>query len=214
MLQAADLTIRLNPADDVVIARVEIAEGTTLLKEAIVHVSGVACPPVTRWRSASWRSGRVRCGAMARSSASPRADRARRACPRPQPGDGRFRARLRFLRRRRPTDIRRHGRHLPGHRARRRTGGHPQLYRHPHQRELLGHGGRADFADACAQRARWPTSPMSTAWSRSPTDGCGMAARARGCEMLRRTMAGYARHPNFAAVCSSGWAARPTRSRA
>jgi len=33
MLQAADLTIRLNPADDVVIARVEIAAGTTLPQE-------------------------------------------------------------------------------------------------------------------------------------------------------------------------------------
>jgi hypothetical protein len=29
MLQAADLTIRLNPADDVVIARVEIPAGTS-----------------------------------------------------------------------------------------------------------------------------------------------------------------------------------------
>src|SRR3972149_12211819 len=39
MLQAADLTIRLNPADDVVIARVDIAEGTTLLKENNVRVA-------------------------------------------------------------------------------------------------------------------------------------------------------------------------------
>jgi altronate hydrolase len=43
MLQAADLTIRLNPADDVVIARVEIPEGTTLLKEHGVRLS--ACVP-------------------------------------------------------------------------------------------------------------------------------------------------------------------------
>ena len=33
MLQATDLTIRLNPADDVVIARVELLAGTTLVKE-------------------------------------------------------------------------------------------------------------------------------------------------------------------------------------
>ncbi|MGH7634511.1 MAG: SAF domain-containing protein, partial [Burkholderiales bacterium] len=39
MLQAADLTIRLNPADDVVIARVELAAGTTLVKEANVSVA-------------------------------------------------------------------------------------------------------------------------------------------------------------------------------
>ena len=39
MLQAADPTIRLNPADDVVIARVEISEGTTLSKENNVRVA-------------------------------------------------------------------------------------------------------------------------------------------------------------------------------
>src|SRR4051812_44292094 len=39
MLQAADLTIRLNAADDVVIARVEIPAGTTLVKESNVRVS-------------------------------------------------------------------------------------------------------------------------------------------------------------------------------
>jgi altronate hydrolase len=39
MLQAADLTIRLNAADDVVIARVEIPAGTTLVKEGNVAVA-------------------------------------------------------------------------------------------------------------------------------------------------------------------------------
>ena len=39
MLQAADLTIRLNPADDVVIARVEIPSGTTLVKESNARVA-------------------------------------------------------------------------------------------------------------------------------------------------------------------------------
>jgi altronate hydrolase len=35
MLQAADLTIRLNPADDVVIARIELPAGTEVIKEKI-----------------------------------------------------------------------------------------------------------------------------------------------------------------------------------
>jgi len=39
MLQTADLTIRLNAADDVVIARVGIADGTTLAKEGGVRVT-------------------------------------------------------------------------------------------------------------------------------------------------------------------------------
>src|SRR4026208_1244021 len=40
MLQAADLTIRLNPADDVVIARIELDPGTTLVKEGNLAVTG------------------------------------------------------------------------------------------------------------------------------------------------------------------------------
>jgi len=40
MLQAADLTIRLNAADDVVIARLELVAGTTLVKEGNVVVAG------------------------------------------------------------------------------------------------------------------------------------------------------------------------------
>jgi altronate hydrolase len=44
MLQAADLTIRLNPADDVVIARVEIPAGTALLKEGNVRVARTVPP--------------------------------------------------------------------------------------------------------------------------------------------------------------------------
>jgi altronate hydrolase len=43
MLQAADITIRLNPADDVVIARIEIPEGTMLLRENVR--TAVRVPP-------------------------------------------------------------------------------------------------------------------------------------------------------------------------
>ena len=35
MLQAADIVIRLNPADDVVIARIDIPEGTMLLRDNV-----------------------------------------------------------------------------------------------------------------------------------------------------------------------------------
>ncbi len=42
MLQAADLTIRLNPADDVVIARVELPAGTEIIKEKVR--TGVTVP--------------------------------------------------------------------------------------------------------------------------------------------------------------------------
>ena len=49
MLQAADLTIRLNPADDVVIARVELPAGTTLSRRE-TSPSPRACPQDTRSR--------------------------------------------------------------------------------------------------------------------------------------------------------------------
>jgi altronate hydrolase len=41
MLQTADITIRLNPADDVVIARIEIPAGTELIKEGVRVVGNV-----------------------------------------------------------------------------------------------------------------------------------------------------------------------------
>ena len=41
MLQAADLTIRLHPQDDVVIARVELPAGTLLTKENVPIPLGV-----------------------------------------------------------------------------------------------------------------------------------------------------------------------------
>jgi altronate hydrolase len=44
MLQTADLTIRLHPADDVVIARVEIPEGTLLVQERGVRVAARVPP--------------------------------------------------------------------------------------------------------------------------------------------------------------------------
>ena len=71
MQHAADLTIRLNPADDVVIARVDIPEGTTLRSENNVRVAGARA----RWaQDRRARSCRVhRCGATTRSSVSPRA---------------------------------------------------------------------------------------------------------------------------------------------
>jgi altronate hydrolase len=43
MLQAADIVIRLNPADDVVIARIDIPEGTMLLRENVR--TAVRVPP-------------------------------------------------------------------------------------------------------------------------------------------------------------------------
>ncbi len=67
MLQAADLTIKLNPADDVVIARVETARRHRTDQGRGPGVRST-CPPGTRSPSATSRKAR-RCAATTRSSA-------------------------------------------------------------------------------------------------------------------------------------------------
>ena len=58
---------------------------------------------------------------------------------------------------------------LPGHRPAGRPGRHPQLHRHPHLGELLGHRRQADRRAGSAVTACSRTSRTSTASSRSPT---------------------------------------------
>ena len=97
--------------------------------------------------------------------------------------------------------------HLRRHRPPRRPRRDPQLHRHPHQRQLLGHGGA---------RHRRPLPP------RHPPRGAGRLSQRRrrrradprrrlrhrlhgpAIKLLRRTLAGYARHPNFHSVLMIG----------
>src|SRR5262245_39376868 len=70
MLQAADIVIRLNAADDVVIARVDIPEGTMLLREDVrTAVKVLAGHKIAVKDIATARP----CAATTRSSASRRA---------------------------------------------------------------------------------------------------------------------------------------------
>ena len=194
MLQAVELTIRLHPADDVVIARM-IATGILRTREnvrAAVTIpaaascgarhragqAGVALQPDHRFRHARYQSGR--------------------ACPRAQPRDGQTLQRdYAFSSLEEGNAVRRSGSDLPGYRARRRTRRDFQLHRHPDQRELLGY-----------RRAWWPSTSRtgsrntrtSTAWWRSRTRRAAWLPEGEGMDILRRTMAGYARYPNFYAT--------------
>ena len=87
---------------------------------------------------------------------------------------------------------------LPGHRAGRRARRDAQLHRHPHQRELLGHGG-ADDRRAFQEPACDDYPNVDGVVALTHGTGCGMASEGEAMDVLRRTLAGYARHPNFAA---------------
>ena len=72
----------------------------------------------------------------------------------------------------------RHLRRLP---PRQRQGGHAQLHRHPHQRELLGLGGPLHGRGGRRAPASWPITPTSTASSSFVHGtGCGLAGSGRG----------------------------------
>ena len=165
MLQAADLTIRLHPDDDVVIARSRSRPAPCSPRRTCAPSSPF--PPATRSPCAtSLRASR--CAATTRSSASPRAT-SRRAttCMCTTSADGRLSARLRFLRLLKTDTVLPRTGDIPGHRARRRPRRHAQLHRHPDQRELLGDGRAHDRR--ALRRTGWTTTRMSTAWSRSRT---------------------------------------------
>ena len=97
------------------------------------------------------------------------------------------------------TEFRRRTGDLPGHRARRWPCGDAQLHRHPHQRELLG--DRGAHGRGSLQKSVWTSIPnVDGVVALTHKTGCGMASEGEGMDVLRRTMAGYARHPNFFAT--------------
>ena len=144
MLQAADLTIRLHPDDDVVIARLEIPTGTLLTKENVRAM--VTIPAGHKIAVRAVAAGQA--GAPLQPDHRLRHARHRRRRPRAraQHRDGRLPARLCLFVPGKEDRLRREPGHLHGHRARRRPRGDAQLHRHPLQRELLGDRGADDRA--------------------------------------------------------------------
>src|SRR5471030_156638 len=197
MLQAADLTIRLNPADDVVIARVEIPEGTTLLKEHGVRVSArvpaghkiavrevKAGSPVRRYNQIIGFATRdIRAGehVHVHNIAMGDFDRDYAYC-----ADAK------------PTDYVAEPATFEG------------IVRADGRVATRNYIGILTSVNCSATVARmiarhfdnrldaWPNVDGVVALTHK--SGCGMASEGEPMDVLRRTMAGYARHANFCAV--------------
>jgi altronate dehydratase len=54
--------------------------------------------------------------------------------------------------------------------------------------------------------------PLDGVVAFAQTSGCGMSSPSEHFDVLRRTLAGYARHPTWPACSSWAWAASATRS--
>ena len=197
MLQAVDLTIRLNAADDVVIARVEIAQGTTLTKEGNLRVAA-----------------RVPAGHKIAVRAIKRGEPVRRynqiigfATGDIGAGDhvhvhniamGDFDRDYAYCADARPTDYIAQPASFQG------------IVRADGRVATRNYIGILTSVNCSATVARMIARHFENRLDAYPNvdgvvalthkSGCGMASEGEPMEVLRRTMAGYARHPNFYAV--------------
>jgi altronate hydrolase len=197
MLQAADLTIRLNPADDVVIARVELAAGTTLVKEGNVAVAArvpaghkiavrevKAGQPVRRYNQIiGFATKDIRPGEHVHVHNLGMVD---------------FERDYAFCADARATDYAAQPASFEG------------IVREDGRVATRNYIGILTSVNCSATVARMIADHFRNRLDAYPNvdgvvalthkTGCGMASEGEGMEVLRRTMAGYARHPNFFAA--------------
>jgi altronate hydrolase len=197
MLQAADLTIRLNAADDVVIARVELAAGTTLVKEANVAVATRvpaghkvavrdvdAGQPVRRYNQIIGFATRdIRAGEHVHVHNLAMGD---------------FERDYAFAADRKDTDYIAPQATFQG------------IVRQDGRVATRNYIGILTSVNCSATVARAIADHFRNRLEKFPNvdgvvalthkSGCGMASDGEPIDVLRRTMAGYARHPNFFAV--------------
>jgi altronate hydrolase len=200
MLQAADLTIRLHPNDDVVIARVEVPAGTLIPKENVR--AGAAIPA----------GHKLAVRAVAQGSPVRRYDQIIGFASRPiQPGDhvhvhnlamGEFERDYAFC-----ADVK-ETKYL----------GAPATFlgivREDGRVATRNYIGILTSVNCSATVARMVAEHFRGNLQDFPNvdgvvalthkTGCGMASEGEGMELLRRTMTGYAQHPNFHAVLNIG----------
>src|SRR5882724_13150839 len=196
MLQAADLTIRLHPEDDVVIARVELPAGTLVPKERI-RVS-VRVPP----------GHKVAVRDVAKGAPVHRYNQIIGFATQPiKAGDhvhvhsvamGDFQRDYAFCALRRETEYVAQPATFMGIK---RTDGRVAT------RNYIGILTSVNCSATVARmiadhfRNRLDDFPnVDGVVALTHKTGCGMASEGEGMEVLRRTMAGYARHPNFFAT--------------
>jgi altronate hydrolase len=197
MLQATDLTIRLHPADDVVIARVELPAGTTLVKEGNVAVAArvpaghkVAVrdvktgQPVRRYNQIIGFATRdIRAGEHVHVQ---------------NLGMGDFKRDYAFSQACIKTDFVEIPSTFQG------------IVRADGRVATRNYIGILTSVNCSATVARAIADSFRNKLEKFPNvdgvialthkSGCGMASDGEAIDVLRRTMAGYARHPNFFAV--------------
>ena len=192
MLQAADLTIRLHAEDDVVIARVELPAGHADREGERARRGGIPAGHKVAVRAVAKGQPVRRYHQIIGFATQPIA-----------PGDhvhvhnvamGDFERDYAFCRTRSRPICAEPATFMGscGRRPRRDA----QLHRHPDQRELLGDRRAHD-------RRSFPTNRLDDypnvdgVVALTHKTGCGMASDGEATDLLRRTIAGYARHPNF-----------------
>jgi len=197
MLQAADLTIRLNSADDVVIARVEIPAGTALLKEGNVRLARTV-PPGHKVAVRDLKQGQaVRRYNQIIGFAS-RDIRAGEHVHVHNIAMGEFERDYAFGADVKPVDFAQPAATFQG------------IVRSDGRVATRNYVGILTSVNCSATVARMIArhfenrldaySNVDGVVALTHKSGCGMASEGEGIDILRRTMAGYARHPNFYAV--------------
>ena len=196
MLQAADLTIRLHPDDDVVIARVEIPAGTLLQKENLRATSRIpaghkvavrdigAGKPARRYNQIiGFATGDIKAGEHVHVH---------------NLSMGTFERDYAFCQDVKPTDFVAEPATFMG--IKRADG---RVATRNYIGILTSVNCSATVAKMIARHFEnrlgdYPNVDGVVALTHKT--GCGMASEGEGIDVLRRTMAGYARHPNFFAT--------------
>jgi altronate hydrolase len=196
MLQAVELTIRLHPEDDVVIARIELATGTRVTRESVsalvtipaghkLAVRDIASgQPVRRYNQIIGFATRdIKAGEHVHVH---------------NLGMGDFQRDYAFCSLRRETDFFPEKATFQG------------IVRADGRVATRNYIGILTSVNCSATVARMIAEHFKTRLDKYPNvdgvvalthkSGCGMASEGEGMEVLRRTMAGYARHPNFFAT--------------
>lgn len=201
MLQAADLTIRLNAADDVVIARVEIPAGTKLLAEGGIEVAArvppghkIAVRPVAQGQPVRRYNQII--------GFATRAIRAGEHVHVHNLAMGDFQRDYAFCADAKAVDMAAQPATFQGIVRRDGTNAGRVATRN-YIGILTSVNCSATVARMIARHfenrlATYPNVDGVVALTHK--SGCGMASEGEGMDVLRRTMAGYARHPNFFAV--------------
>jgi len=200
MLQAAELTIRLHPGDDVVIARVEIPAGTLIQREGVRTAAMIPAGHKLAARA-------VEAGKAVRryNQVIGFATQAIR------PGEhvhvhnlamGEFERDYAFCTGVKPVDYAQPGATFQG------------IVRADGRVATRNYIGILTSVNCSATVARMVADHFRNNLAEYPNvdgvvalthkTGCGMASEGEGMELLRRTLTGYARHPNFYAVVSIG----------